>query len=225
MFWNTDCSMDAMRQHLDSESTAGEWLGDTQDLSELFESHYASSLRVARRILGSDEEAFDVVQSAYLAAFQHLRSFRGDAQFKTWITRIVMNQCFNYLRRPDRRRVLTNLDEKEIRSAELALAHLTPTPEDLIWRREVATALSDAAAKLPKHLRDVYTLCYSGGFRVREAAAMLGLTMPATKTRLFRAQHRMRSALRRSLVIDIPTKTTNASARRSTAITSIPMAS
>ena len=52
---------------------------------------------------------------------------------------------------------------------------------------------------------------------------MLGLTMPATKTRLFRAQHRMRSALRRSLVIHIPTKTTSARARRSTASTCIPI--
>ena len=214
-----------MRQHLNSESIADGLIGAKQDLSELFERHYSSSIRVARRILGSDEEAFDVVQSAYLAAFQHLGSFRGDAQFKTWITRIVMNQCFNYLRRPERRRVLTNPDEKEIRAAELALAHRTPTPEDLVWRQQVARALSDAAAKLPKYLRDVYTLCYSGGFRVREAAAMLGLTMPTAKTRLFRAQHRMRSALRRSLVIHLPTKTTSAKERRSTASTYIPMAS
>ncbi len=163
-----------MRQHLDSEWIADGRMGDTQDLSALFESHYSSSIRVARRILGSDEDAFDVVQSAYLAVFQHLATFRGEAQFKTWVTPIVMNQCFNYLRRPERRRVLTNPDEKEIRAAELALAHRTPTPEELVLRQEVATALSEAAAKLPKYLRDVYALCYTGGFRVREAAAMSG---------------------------------------------------
>jgi DNA-directed RNA polymerase specialized sigma24 family protein len=120
-----------------------------------------------------------------------------------------------YLRRPERRNLRTNPDENEIRAAELALAHRTPTPEDLVWRREVASALSDAAARLPKHLRDVYTLCGLAGFHVREAAPMLGLTMPATKTRLFRAHHRMRSALRRSLVMRIQTKTTSAGAPRS----------
>jgi RNA polymerase sigma-70 factor, ECF subfamily len=188
-----------MTQHLDSELIAEGRNGDTHALSELFERHYSSSIRVARRILRSDEEAFDAVQSAYLAAFEHLASFRGDAQFSTWVTRIVMNQCFMYLRRPERRSVCTNPHDEA--AAELALAHRTPTPEDLVWRREVASALSDAAAKLPKDLRDVYTLCYSDGFRVREAAAMLGLTMPAAKTRLFRAQHRMRSSLRKRLVI------------------------
>ena len=218
LLWSVDCSAEAMQPRPDSELIAEGRSGDTQAISELFERHYSSSIRVARAILGSDEEAFDAVQSAYLAAFEHLRSFRGDAQFKTWITRIVKNQCFMYLRRPERRNVRTNPDENEIRAAEVALAHQTPTPEDLAWRRELDSALSDAAGKLPKRLRDVYTLCCIAGLPVREVAAMLGLTMPATKTRLFRAQHRMRSALRRSLAMRVQTK---ASARpcHSTAIT------
>ena len=208
-----------MQPRLDSELIAEGQNGDTQALSELFERHYSSSIRVARAILGSDEEAFDAVQSAYLAAFEHLRSFRGDAQFKTWITRIVKNQCFMYLRQPERRKIHTNPDENEIRAAEAALAHRTPTPEDLAWRRELDSALSDAADKLPKRLQDVYTLCCVAGLQVREAAAILGLTMPATKTRLFRAQLQMRSTLRTRLIMDVQTKTTSARPRHSTAIT------
>jgi RNA polymerase sigma-70 factor, ECF subfamily len=206
MLWTLDCSAKAMARRPDSELIAEGRKGNTQALSELFERHYSTSIRVARRILRSDEEAFDVVQSAYLAAFEHLRSFRGDAQFKTWITRIVKNQCFMYLRRPERRYVRTDLDEIETRAAEAALAHPTPTPEDLAWRREIDSALSDAAGRLPKRLHDVYILCCNAGLPIREAAAMLGLTMPATKTRLFRAQHRMRSALRARLVLGVPTK-------------------
>jgi len=91
-----------------------------------------------------------------------------------------------YLRRPERRYLGTNPDVKETRAAEVALARQTPTPEDLVWRREVGSALSDAARKLPIHLQDVYQLCCIAGFHVSEAAAMLGLTMPVTKTRLFR---------------------------------------
>ena len=197
-----------MRELADSELIAEGRRGDRQALSELFERHYSSSIRLARRILGSDEEASDAVQSAYLAAFQHFRSFRGDAQFKTWITQIVKNQCFMYLRRPDRRYLRKDLDENETRAAEVALAHRMPTPEDLAWQREIDSALSDAAGGLPKRLHDVYILCCHAGFHVREAAAMLDLTMPAAKARLFRAQHQMRSALRARL----------ASARPSTAI-------
>jgi DNA-directed RNA polymerase specialized sigma24 family protein len=62
------------------------------------------------------------VQSAYLAAFEHFRSFRGDAQFNTWITRIVKNQCFMYLRRPERRNLRSNPEKNKIRAAEAALA-------------------------------------------------------------------------------------------------------
>jgi RNA polymerase sigma-70 factor (ECF subfamily) len=204
-----DCSAEAMQTRADSELIAEGRNGDAQALSELFERHYSSSIRVARRILGSDEEAFDAVQSAYLAAFEHLRSFRGDAQFNTWITRIVKNQCFMYLRRPEWRNFRTSPDENQMRAAEIALAHRTPTPEDLAWQRELDGALSDASGKLPKRLQDVYSLCCVAGFHVKEAAAILGLTVPATKTRLFRAQHRMRSALQRSLVIPVQTKATS----------------
>jgi len=214
-----------MRHLPDSELIAEGRKGDTRALSELFERHYSSAVRVARRILGSDEEVFDTVQLAYLAAFQHFRSFRGESGFQTWITRIVKNQCFMYLRRPERRNLRTNLDENETRIAEVALAHQTPTPEDLAWRREVDSALSDAAGELPKPLRDVYVLCCIAGLHVREAAGMLGLTMPAAKTRLFRAKHQMRSALRARLLTGIPTKiTTRTRPRHSKAITSVRMA-
>ena len=65
--------------------------GVRQALPDLFERHYRSSVRIARRVLHSDDEALDVVQSAYLAAFQHFGSFRGEASFSTWIARIVKN--------------------------------------------------------------------------------------------------------------------------------------
>jgi len=100
-----------VQQRIESELIADGRNGDRQALSELFERHYRSSVRAARRILHSDEEALDAVQSAYLAAFQHFGSFRGEASFNTWITRIVKNQCLMYLRRPERR-VWAKLEEE-----------------------------------------------------------------------------------------------------------------
>src|SRR5689334_9034730 len=99
--WTMDCTANFMQPDRDSELIANAWRGDKQALSELFERHYPYCLRVARRFLRTNEEAYDTVQTAYLAAFQHFGSFRGDAQFKTWITRIVKNQCFMYLRRAE----------------------------------------------------------------------------------------------------------------------------
>jgi DNA-directed RNA polymerase specialized sigma24 family protein len=75
------------------------------------------------------------------------------------------------------------------------LASAAPTPEKSTLRQEIASALSDAADRLPKPLRDVFALCAFSGLSLKEAAAALGLTVSATKTRLFRAHALMRSDL------------------------------
>src|ERR1700688_2253395 len=84
--------------------------GDEDAMVELFRRHYTHSISVARRILPAQEEFLDAVQSAYLSAFRNFRSFRAEASFKTWITRIVLNQCLMRLREPHRHRVTLSLD-------------------------------------------------------------------------------------------------------------------
>lgn len=189
-----------MQQRIESELIAAGRSGDRQALSELFERHYHSSVRTARRMLHSEEEALDAVQSAYLAAFQHFGSFREEASFNTWITSIVRNQCLIYLRQPERR-VCASLEEEGRVGAVTSLASLLPTPEDLAWSREIAAAVGDAAGTLPKRLQDAFILCCVSGCCVKEAAERLNLTVPATKIRLFRAKHRMRSEVGRRLAI------------------------
>ena len=185
-----------MQEKRESELIAACKRGDKAAGTELLDRHYASSLRLARGILRSEEESQDAVQSAYFLALRHICNFRGDAKFKTWITRIVMNECLARLRDRGRRRDWVSLDDRS-RSAELTmLASAAPTPEKLTLCQEIATALSDAAASLPKSLRDVFALCGFSGLSLEEAATALGLTVGATKTRLFRAHARLRSHLR-----------------------------
>jgi RNA polymerase sigma-70 factor (ECF subfamily) len=192
---STRFSSRAMQEKREPELIAACKRGDKAAGTELLGRHYASSLRVARGMLRSQEESQDAVQSAYFSALRHLRNFRGDATFKTWITRIVMNECLARLRERRRRRDWFSLDDRS-RSTELTmLASAAPTPEKLTLRQEIATALSDAAAGLPKPLRDVFALCAFSGLSLKEAATVLGLTVGATKTRLFRAHARMRSHL------------------------------
>jgi RNA polymerase sigma-70 factor (ECF subfamily) len=184
-----------MQEKREPELIAGCKRGDKAAGAELLDRHYAPSLRLARGILRSEEESQDAVQSAYFSALRHICKFRGDATFKTWITRIVMNECLARLRDRGRRRDWVSLDDRS-RTAELTgLASAAPTPEKLTLCQEIATALSDAAASLPKPLRDVFALCAFSGLSLEEAATALGLTVGATKTRLFRAHARMRSHL------------------------------
>jgi RNA polymerase sigma-70 factor (ECF subfamily) len=184
-----------MQEKRERELIAACKRGDRAAGTELLGRHYASSLRLARGMLRSEEESQDAVQSAYFSALRHIRNFRGDATFKTWITRIVMNECLARLHERKRRRAWVSLDDRD-RSAELnMLASSAPTPEKLTLSQEIASALSDAASILPKPLRDVFALCAFSGRSLEEAATALGLTIGATKTRLFRAHARMRSHL------------------------------
>jgi RNA polymerase sigma-70 factor (ECF subfamily) len=184
-----------MQEKREPELIAACKLGDNAAGTELLGRHYGSSLRLARGILRSEEESQDAVQSAYFSALRHIRNFREDATFKTWITRIVMNECLARLRERKRRRDWVSLDDRE-RSAELnVLASSVPTPEKFTLSQEIASALSDAASILPKPLRDVFALCVFSGLSIGETAEALGITVGATKTRLFRAYARMRSHL------------------------------
>jgi len=182
---------------LDSELVANGRKGDRQALSELFERHYSSSMRVARHILRSEEDASDAVQSAYLSAFKHFGGFRGDAGFRTWITRIVKNECLMHFRQPERRRLVSNEGERAIGDVVFAMPSREASPEEVLLQSEVRTAHLNATRKLPQRLQDVYMLCCLYDISLREAAETLGLTVSATKTRLFRAQRRVTTEMRR----------------------------
>lgn len=170
--------------------------GNREAIAELFRRYYPSSVRVARRILPTLDDSLDAVQSAYLAAFQNFRSFRGDATFKTWITRIVTNECLMMLRRPARWRAPVSLDDSRPDGTRLFVRDKAPTPEETARCAEVRNSILDSVAALPPRLRDVFTLCYLSGLSLREAARELGLSVPATKTRLFRARSHLQSDLR-----------------------------
>lgn len=185
-----------MRDKSEFELTAECRRGDKAAMTELFGRYYPSCLRVARGMLRSTEESQDAVQVAYFAAFRHFHHFRGDSSFKTWITRIVINQCLMQLRENRRGLSWVSLDDPEKTAPSLALVSSSPTPEKSLLSQEIAVAVSDAIARLPEHLRGVFTMCSMSGYSVKEAAAELGLSLAAAKSRLFRAQARMRLSLR-----------------------------
>jgi RNA polymerase sigma-70 factor (ECF subfamily) len=166
--------------------------GDQGAMAELFRRHYRHSISVARRLLPAQEEFLDAVQSAYLSAFRNFRSFRAEASFRTWITRIVLNQCLMHLREPGRHTRVLSLDEADNDGTRPTVASDSPTPEDLALRAELERAVAHAAAKLPKRLNDVFSRYSFSGLSIEATAEALGLTVPATKSRLFRARSLVR---------------------------------
>ncbi len=162
-------------------------------IAELFGQHYQSSLRVARGILRSDDDAQDAVQKAYLSALKHMDEFRGEASFKTWITRIVINVCFMHIRQSSQG-IVTRCDT-DLPVALNAPDLTTKSPEDSAWCSELRSALAAALARLPKQYKEVLVLHAMTGLTVHEIALRLGLSLSAAKTRLFRARGRMRRHL------------------------------
>lgn len=173
--------------------------GDMGAMAELFRRHYPLSISVARRILRTRDESSDAVQSAYLSAFRNFNSFRGDSSFKTWIARIVVNHCLMHLRKSARWRRLVSFNDSDSGLAPVVVRDTKPTPEDLMQNREVCRMLEETAARLPRPLRETFTLCAISGLSIAETAKALNLTVPATKTRLFRARSFMRSALKNNM--------------------------
>ncbi len=169
--------------------------GDRAAVSELFRRHYSLCLRLARGILRSEDESQDVVQSAYVSAFQHFVDFRGESSFRTWISRIVINRCMVQRRTPWRRAGWVYLDDQPPGRGSESLACNDPTPEKTAYSNEINSALTRAVSRLPANLRDAFRLYCVSGLSVKEVADALGVTQAAAKTRVFRARAKVRMQL------------------------------
>jgi RNA polymerase sigma-70 factor, ECF subfamily len=168
--------------------------GDEAAMAQLIRRHYGTSLRIARSILRNPADSEDAVQTAYSRAFQYLHSFRDEARFSTWIASIVINQCRMQLR-CQRRATLLSLEEPIYEQTPLYLKSREPTPEETTARRETSKLISRAVANLPKGLRMPYTMHALSGLPLAEVADKLGISLSATKSRIFRARCTLESRL------------------------------
>jgi len=173
--------------------------GDEEAIRQLIKRHNQLLFRTARSVLRDDGEAEDVVQAGYVKAFTHIASFRGEAQFSTWLTRIVLNEA---LSRARRLRPTTDLDALELgtvrASAEIIqFPTLTPPadPENEMSRAEVRAILERAVDELPRTFRSVFVLRDVQGLSVEETAEQLALKPQTVRTRLHRARKMLRQAI------------------------------
>ena len=156
--------------------------------------------RLARGILRNDAEAEDVVQEAYVRAFTHLESFRGDSSLSTWLSRIAMNEALGRLRRV---RPAVDLDalppgklEAEIIQFPLAASE---DPEKSMAQREIQAIVEHAVDELPEAFRLVFITRVIEGMNVEETAEILGLKPETVKSRLHRARTMLRDIVERKI--------------------------
>jgi RNA polymerase sigma-70 factor (ECF subfamily) len=149
--------------------------------------------RTARAILKDDSLAEDALQEAYLAAFRHMDEFRGDAALGTWLTRIVVNQALQALRRTRRDRVVVPFEESDAQHEALNVADSPDTgPENMLLRAQTRRLIERNIDALPEGYRTVFVLREVEDLTVEETAAALDIPAATVRTRLFRAKARLR---------------------------------
>jgi RNA polymerase sigma-70 factor (ECF subfamily) len=166
--------------------------GDVALFEILMRRHNQRIYRAARAVLRSDEEAEDVMQQAYVNAYQHLHQYAGDAQFSTWLTRIAVNEAL--ARRRKRERVV---GEGEAEGIIRMVETNTPDPEEQAASSELREVLEREVAALPDTFRAVLVMRDVEGLSTAETAACLGISADLAKTRLHRARTMLRDNLYR----------------------------
>ena len=150
--------------------------------------------RVARSILRNDGDAEDVMQEAYVRAYEHLNQFAGEAKFSTWLTKIAVYEALGRLRRQGRTETLDSVLDSD-RHVMARMTSDTRDPERQAYDHELRIVLEGAIDSLPEIYRPVFILRSVEGMSVAETAACLDIGAEAVKTRL----HRARSLLRKDL--------------------------
>ena len=177
--------------------------GDAAVFRTIMQRHNRRLYRVARGILGDDADAEDVVQEAYVKAFENLARFRGDSSLATWLTRIAINEALG--RKRKRRPImdlskLDMLDEQgEVRVLIFPGVRVDSNPEADANRAEIRRLLECAVDGLPEAFRIVFVMREIEQMNVEETASQLEIPPETVKTRLHRARRLLREALQGKL--------------------------
>src|SRR5436190_5147670 len=180
----------------ESQIVAAARSGDHEAFRAIMQRHNQHLFRVARGLMGDDAEAEDVLQEAYVRAFEHFSGFRGEAAVATWLTRIVINEANGRLRS---RRPTVEIDAIETAQAGAQVIGFPgrggTSPEADAAEAQIRRLLESAVDKLPPAFRVVFILREVEELSVEDTAAQLGLRPATVKTRLHRARRLLRTAL------------------------------
>lgn len=170
---------------------------DVGAIRQIIKSHNQRLYRLARAVVSSDADAEDVLQEAYLRAFNSLESFRGESSLSTWLSRITLNEALARLRRQKRLKragsAATGALDAQI--IPFPLNASVDDPERTMAQRQLIQLVEQATDALPHAFRTVFVARVIEGLSVDETAALLGLQPATVKTRLHRARKLVKDRL------------------------------
>ena len=174
-------------------------LGDAKAFTDLLRRYEGKIFRLAQHITQNREDAEDVLQEAFLKAYEHLDQFQGQSKFYTWIVRIAVNQALMKLRKRKSDRSVSLDDTIDTGEDNIVreIATWDENPEQKYSREELNSILTSAVDGLTPIYRAVFVLRDIDGLSTEEAAEALELSVPAVKSRLLRARLQLREKLTR----------------------------
>jgi RNA polymerase sigma-70 factor, ECF subfamily len=171
--------------------------GDVSAFEQLVKRYDRNVFRIANHITHNAEDAEDVVQDAFLKAYQHLDRFQEQSKFYTWLVRIAVNEALMKLRkrRSDKTVSMDQDIETEEDTIPREIADWSPNPEQQFKQEELKEILEKTIQGLPPSFRTVFVLRDVEGLSTEETAEALELSVPAVKSRLLRARLQLRERL------------------------------
>lgn len=170
--------------------------GDREAFEELVVRHGEKVYARAYSMLRNEDEALDLSQEAWVRGWQRLAQFQGDSSFATWITRIVINQCLDHLRKQKRHRTesIEELDE-ETGGVERQMPVVVPNPTEGLERAELRDKINRALAQLSPAHRAVLVLHEFEEMEYKEIAKRVGCSIGTVMSRLFYARRKLAAIL------------------------------
>lgn len=163
--------------------------GDANAFNQIVECYQRLAYSIAFRIFHREDAAVDAVQESFFKAFRALPQFRGGC-FKSWLTRIVVNTCYDMLRGHDHRSTVALEDLPQTREDNVGLVAATESPEAHVQRGEIRDWLERGLHKLPTDQRVVVLLYDVHGYSYEEIAEITGVPMGTVKSRINRGRLR-----------------------------------
>lgn len=187
--------------------------GDETAFAELVRMHENKAYHLALRMCGNAEDAHDVAQDAFLAAWRGLPSFRAEAGFATWLYRLVSNAAIDHLRKTKHQRGNVSLDDEEL---NLDAPDSAPGPQESAEGQELQQTVQEGLMQLGDDHRAVLVMREVQGLSYEEISHTLGIDLGTVKSRIARARNALRKILLKSGNLSgyIPSNFTDKNERR-----------
>jgi len=165
--------------------------GRTNAFELLIRKYNARLYKMGMAIINEPTEVEDMMQTAYIKAYEHLSQFESKAKFSTWLTRILINECLLHLKKTQ---YCESMEEERNKKTNAEL-NSAQNPMNQLINKELGVALENALVQLPEIYRLVFVLREMEGFSIAETSNMLGITDVNVRVRLNRAKAMLKDTI------------------------------